>query len=171
MPKPTTLYNGKVYATKTDMCWALFFDTLNIRFDYIPATQEYVLKPLAPLFWLYDFKAFYRGRTVEPTDKDDKDSLMLVGDHEVFMAWGPLDDVWIARYWRGSNGRRYRKDTYAWFECSCCHKVQLVDYYNAGCTCEERQQARYLPHIIEETNSDRLCEAYASAHKLRVQQV
>lgn len=72
-----TLYGGILYRSRTEARWAVFFDALEVPFEYEP--QGYHLGPLnyLPDFWLRTWRLYVEVKGTDPTEDEIAKAKML----------------------------------------------------------------------------------------------
>ncbi|HOM71705.1 MAG TPA: hypothetical protein PLP86_05610 [Armatimonadota bacterium] len=149
-----TYYAGVYFRSRTEARWAVFFDTLGLRWEYEPET--YILDDLdyAPDFFLPDVGCFVEIKGVKPnqTEKDKARKLVDAFGMPVYIFTGdftvPITDrtpgAWAFMQckdpfnpdWHGVN----EDDYYFWCECPNCG-MYGIHYQGRSdrlpCSCEK----------------------------------
>ena len=90
-PIPTN-YNGNSFRSKIEARWALFFDTLNIKYKY--ELEGYDLEGLyyLPDFWLPDLNMFVeiKGLPMNETDRQKVKRLSKISNKKVLILTGSI---------------------------------------------------------------------------------
>lgn len=156
MIQPTrTTYNGYQFKTELEARWAVFFDTLKIRYEH--KTYEYK-NGIYPIFWLPDHQYWIETKNQMPTDEEyEKASLLLTQTKQrVVLAVGeikmPPDDDAEYPYTETSfytSMFAYYPDAYIdnpearlypdspiekWSQCEGCGHIQLAAHWTLKCT-------------------------------------
>ncbi len=175
-----TVYNGYRFRSRLEARWAVFFDTLGVRYQYEP--EGFVLgngTMYLPDFWLPDLDAWMEIKGKEPTEQEQAKMGMLseesgkvvyvffgeigipvtVGgaraDYEVY-SWAYYPDGW--------------DDFYCWTECPNCGAIGIE--YQARSDrlkCKQNGCQRSRPDGDRGHNGDseRIVEAFTAARQAR----
>jgi hypothetical protein len=117
-----TRYNGYRFRSRLEARWAVFFDTLHIKYEY--EKEGYELGEAGsylPDFWLPQVKMWAEVKADEPTAAEDKkmqELLRLTGYKCLRLIGVPEDKVYLAWAWS------HEKDEELWL-CEYC----LTNYH------------------------------------------
>lgn len=174
-----TIYNGYRFRSRLEARWAVFFDTLGIRYEY--EWQDYVVggKRYLPDFWLPEQQCF-----VEIKGQDPKDSeIEKIGDlacatqknaHLFFGGIKLPPDIdslgWSAEYWKQDDdfwGINWKWNP-LWGRCIHCGSVGIVHLGKSSllsCGCSHRH--RYTENFEYNACDPVLIAAYTAARQAR----
>lgn len=72
-----TVYNGIQYRSRLEARWAVFFDTLNLQFDYEPEGFDFGDVKYLPDFWFPDLGFYVEIKPDEPTEAEFRKAQLL----------------------------------------------------------------------------------------------
>jgi len=143
-----TRYKGYNFRSRTEARWAVFFDTLGIRYDYEPQGYRLDGNHYLPDFWLPGMKAFIEIKGTSPTEAEISKACALAKHtkHMAYIMTGPPgsnSDENYACFPGGGTDMPYE-----WCECPICSRIGLAFYgYNARlCNCNEGSKYTILPY-------------------------
>lgn len=173
-----TVYRGFLFRSRLEARWAVFMDTMDVKFVYEP--EGYDLDGLwyLPDFWLPQMKAHLEIKpdTLSAEEQEKATRLATFSKLPVFVMEGqpecPTDSNWYhnesqATLALPSEGKDGRGDIhYIWCECPHCHRCELqfdgrADRINCKCPKSEHGGKGY------NFDSPRLIEAYSKAKSYR----
>lgn len=146
-----TSYAGCSFRSRLEARWAVFFDTLNIPWEYEP--QGYVLSDgdwYLPDFWLPSLETWFEVKGPPPTENEKQRARLLAFglDQRVVIFWGSFQARTTHKLEATNNGlamwpdfvrdQGRSPDTWfgavAWLECSGCRCI-LIDGFGrlVGC--------------------------------------
>jgi hypothetical protein len=177
-----TEYNGRLYRSRIEARWAVFFDTLGIEHEY--EKEGYDLDGLwyLPDFWLPSLKLWVEIKGDVPTEQELEKASRLTGESKkrTVILWGdiPLPDKDFCPksevFCLFINGKVGSIASYAyWCECPLCHSIGFTRpsvSFPPVCLCSFQQ-----PHLAEydvrpRFDSQRLLGAYKAARMARFEQ-
>jgi len=168
-----TTYKGYRFRSRLEARWAVFFDSLGVRWEY--EKEGFELGPLGwylPDFWLPDLGVWYEVKGVKPTD-DEAGKAKALGEltqSKTVIAWGEIpllassgwswcsddDSAWLCwPYWDGAHW---------WCECPDCGRIGIEFEGRAArlpCGCDMSSNRGHNP------GSTRLVAAYTAARSAR----
>lgn len=189
-----TVYHGVRFRSRIEARWAVFFDTLGVRWEYEPEAFTDGVTSYLPDFWLPEQTCWWE---VKPEGTDRETMLRLqdkVGiaaratGHAVHVALGaPMVDPRTGGTCETCQPDPSDKNTfvfflldgipdikptiehdeqYRWFECPCCHRLDLSWDGRTRCSCRHPEgKIEYRPEV--NTHSPRLHSAYSAARSHR----
>lgn len=129
-----TRYKGYRFRSRLEARWAVFFDTLGIRWEYEPEGFELDGVRYLPDFWLPDLNAWFEVKGERPSGIElEKASRLTTGsERPVFIAWGGLDGEiweWNTNVWTPTEPMGGRH----WGHCDACQRYVIGLYSHADC--------------------------------------
>ncbi|MDP9312779.1 MAG: hypothetical protein M3R24_18145 [Chloroflexota bacterium] len=126
-----TLYNGYRFRSRLEARWAVFFDALDIRYEY--EKEGYDLNGLwyLPDFWLPKQQAWVEIKPMEPSDEEMQKASLLSEMQETYV-------VIFSDGLPSDNGKRHYADGFYgwyrgervlgnnWMECRTCGHIDLL---------------------------------------------
>src|SRR5882724_4005731 len=125
-PIPTE-YKGTKFRSRTEARWAIFMNSLGVRYDY--ELEGYDLNGLfyLPDFWLPEQEIFLEIKPASPTNEEIEKALRLATytKRKVFIQWGAprLPEFGIDEWAYCIFPDDGEDHQYWWCECPNCHKV------------------------------------------------
>lgn len=168
-----TNYGGFTFRSRTEARWAVFFDELDIKWDYEREGFEVDGRRYLPDFWLPDLERWLEVKGVAPTEDEHHKAQWLAEatSFEVLLAYGEprcpdgsydrhddsmwhydLDGIWDSAWW--------------WAECPDCGFVDATFNGRAArlrCRCIVSKSPG--EDKVYNWQSPRLTEAYAEARR------
>ncbi|MFD8471913.1 hypothetical protein ACFV2E_07615 [Streptomyces globisporus] len=189
-PLTDTPYAGHQFRTRLEARWAVFFDTLQVRWQYEP--QAFDLAPLPdntlhlgtylPTFWLPAQKAWFAVTRDEPADEGWQRFFRFAEllDQRAFLAVGELPDPRTIE----ESGHPYEGDFeihtmgdhhYAWTICRWCDFADLAFDARSARTLCGCHRTKYPDSLAPCCNGDKCCRgdlpeilaAYSTARSAR----
>jgi hypothetical protein len=175
-----TVYNGYRFRSRLEARWAVFFDTLGIRYEYEKEGYDLDGVWYLPDFWLPELKRWIEIKGQEPTEEEIKkvDLLCEGTDYPVILFHGlPGENGGYAHFFDchdSTAGWRYDNNV-RWYQCPCgvidvdirceyreCHIIHTETWERLdGCDCDCVQ---YLQDYYEASD---LAKAYLAARQAR----
>ena len=178
-----TIYDGITFRSRSEARWAVFFDTLGVRWQYEPEGYALPAGNYLPDFWLPDLECFYEVKGQYPTDNEWEKACYLaeMSGHLVFIAFhpmpkfseltssgvkgesivvaGPLEDA----YRSGERPHAWGDYGYQWAVCRLCGLVAITyaargERIDCGC---------HHPGKDYSGDHPRIAEAYTNARTYR----
>lgn len=125
-----TKYNGYVFRSRLEARWAVFFDELNIEWEY--EKEGYKLDDFSylPDFWLPEYKYWLEVKGVSPTPDEVKKCQLLqdLTGYPVVLTVGQphLNRNFVYYCESGGSGGGYAETVNArWFFCNVCKSIDL----------------------------------------------
>lgn len=123
-----THWNGYLFRSRLEARWAVFFDFLEIPYQYEKEGYELDRARYLPDFWLEDQKCWIEVKGQFPTPEEQRKarSLVMESGLPVFFAWGPIaaegTDEWPNYHLGFSKDRDEveQDDCYLWCVCRLC---------------------------------------------------
>jgi len=151
-----TIYNNYRFRSRLEARWAVFFDTLGIRYVY--EKEGYELEGIwyLPDFWLPAQEMWVEIKGDKPTEKEVEKALLLcmLSKKRVAIAWGSIDtnfifnEVYVPFHYAEEDIDSCTiEEEQVWAECPICHKVDIVHggfIRNLGCDCSTHQTPRIV---------------------------
>lgn len=187
-----TKYNGYRFRSRTEARWAVFFDSLGLRYDYEKEGFDLDGEWYLPDFWLphgcamsaigeEDFHI--EIKPAPPTENEELKATRLAQQSRrpvfVFFGtpWLPDADRHAWGYFpMANNGNRHHM-TFAWTECPVCHRCEVSAYgrvANLSCMCSSGIEGEFNDETGEDTRrfvigtqGTRLVPAYNAARQAR----
>lgn len=172
-----TLYNGYRFRSRLEARWAVFFDSLRIRYQY--EREGFDLNGLwyLPDFYLPDYDYWIEVKPEEPTsNSEDWKKVAALATHlgkDIYIAVG---EVWMP--YDGDVSRKYMKvgqyhrpvhpggnpaSNSWWYECPQCGKLSLTvfGHHNPrACSCD-------VDSYLQFSDTSLLKAAYLAARQAR----
>lgn len=166
-----TIYNGYRFRSRLEARWAVFMDTLQIKYDYEPEGFNLDGTHYLPDFWLPTQECWLEIKATPPTESEQTRAGLLAehADKMVYVLWGQMSspssyadgaDCHWAFFPDGSIDFQYW-----WCECGKCEAIDL-EYAGRSsrmdCRCRsifKRKEQNY--------DSFNLRHAYSAARKAR----
>src|SRR5258706_5967791 len=127
-----TVYNGYRFRSRLEARWAVFFDTLGIRYEYEKEGYDLDGVWYLPDFWLPDLGYWIEIKGQEPTEEEHAKALALAeaSNTEVYLFAGSIeipdhDDEKMLAYQHGGS-EPWDVDEFAWCECPFCRSIGLA---------------------------------------------
>lgn len=171
-----TVYRGVKFRSRLEARWAVFYDSLGVRWQYEKEGFKFDRSGLyLPDFWLPDFYYWIEIKGQEPieSERDKASALAVETDHPVFLFYGEIpadptdylnDNAW--KFFHDGSG-----DTqYTWCQCPYCGKLGIE--YNGRSdrlSCHHIDSCPRSPHGDKGYSVDtpRLLAAYTAARSAR----
>jgi len=126
-----TIYNGYRFRSRLEARWAVFFDTLGIKYEY--EKEGYALRDgtyYLPDFWLPDYHYWIEIKGQQPTSQEMviRDGLNEGFGHPVIIfVGGPGENYGLAIYGclHVDNGGQSESDKVQWFWCDIENKPDI----------------------------------------------
>lgn len=129
-----TRYAGCRFRSRLEARWAIFFDALNLAWEYEREGFDLAVGRYLPDFWLPTLDAWYEVKGALPTHRENAvaEDLSEHTGKPVYIAWGDIPqsadrrtgDIQITG-WDSTSGP-YADAGYAWCVCPCgCHQVGI----------------------------------------------
>lgn len=176
-----TKYNGIIFRSRSEARWAVFFNTLGIRWEH--EKEGYQLGDICylPDFWLPELDCWFEVKGADPDDLDCKKSsrLALHTEKVAYIAFGemalPNEPKGTPRFHAFFPGPCPDADIdYAWTECPDCGKFGITylgfsdrlpcktRHNHGGCPKHSHNGSKAQNH-----DSRRLLSAYETARRER----
>ncbi len=164
-----TIYNGYRFRSRLEARWAVFFDTLGIKYEYEKEGFELEGKRYLPDFWLPDLNIWIEIKGDKPTKEEEHKAglLALYTRKRVYIFSGqipmpPKDDYSFmedgADVFFGYGG----DEQHNWCECPTCHVIGIEYAGMADRLCDCHSNCK-----VYGFNSPRLITAYTAARQAR----
>lgn len=153
MIKPIeTYYNGYRFRSRLEARWAVFFDSLGIKYEYEPEGLSINGKNYLPDFYLPESKQFFEVKGVMSAEDNEKIEALIAAGYSVTVGmdggkfyscdkWGPHNydlnpnyESWLCRC--HYCGKYWFMSIQGSFECQCCgahdgdgHFDAVMKYY------------------------------------------
>lgn len=178
-----TNYGGLLFRSRTEAKWAVFFDTLGVKYDYEPFFEEvgndYISYNYLPDFYLPSQEKFIEVKPGKPTELEEqkaafwcKDILEIVVLFNLQPPTDKLENGWLY-YFPNIKKTPMVMQHYWWGECQQCGYIDIaehayvtacgcrnIDYYNNVWEKEEIDERGYSKSF---SRSKRLMKAYSIA--------
>ncbi|MCL5104962.1 MAG: hypothetical protein M1133_12730 [Armatimonadetes bacterium] len=169
-----TEYNGYKFRSRLEARWAVFFDTLDVPYEYEPEGFELGngIRYL-PDFWLPDQQCWVEIKRGLPMkqEKLKASALAAASGNPVFVFFGPIKapDIDSPRNWALDSPATYAIKFYLdgrysapfiWCQCPACGRLSIEHLGQMGSRC-------CLDEDEDGLASDQLREAYLSARQAR----
>lgn len=155
-----TIYNGYRFRSRLEARWAVFFDTLGIKYEYEMEGYDLDGEWYLPDFWLPELDCWIEIKGKEPTlDEFGKaETLCMESGHDVHVFWGDIPFPYPDESQSSSfvDGNSAHPDGYCWCECDCGHGLLCVTW--PGWTINGHEYHEDTPRLIE---------AYTAARQAR----
>lgn len=170
-----TKYNGYYFRSRLEARWAIFMDTLGVKYQYEPEVFDlddnlYYL----PDFYLPELDVYIEIKPVYPTKEEEikASRLATVTGKDVYIFYGQPENpdntgeesAFIFSPNLENKDGGWHDNRHWWCECELCHKVG-IEYEGRGdrikCGCFKKGDKGY------NFNSDRLISAYNKAKSYR----
>lgn len=164
-----TRYAGHRFRSRIEARWAIFFDTLDLRWEY--EREGYTLDGdrYLPDFWLPELNLWAEIKGVIPNDREvrlagllaestQSTTVIFAGDMPTIR--GALPDPLAMSVWSPV----YARYEHAWAECEACGELRIayVKHAHMSCAC-----AGYVSPPWIRFDSPRLVNAYTAARSAR----
>lgn len=130
-----TRYAGCHFRSRLEARWAVFFDTLELSWEYEPERYDLPHGRYLPDFWLPSLEAFYEVKGKPPTvhEGDLAEDLAIATGHRVFIASGdiprsdhhPLRGPQNIQAWLPAESSCGWDTGYSWCECRHCGRYGI----------------------------------------------
>lgn len=192
-----TIYNGYRFRSRLEARWAVFFDTLDIRYEY--EIEGYVLNGIhyLPDFWVPSWHSWVEIKPEYPSPKEKKKGLnlwmatkkrclIIWGSPYAYIPYDPLEKARIDYRLNLADKHFLDRHTKQWSdrnesieifsECPVCHGINLArildDGYchggiGLGCQCDEPVLSSDYGRERTEFINPRLIAAYTAARQAR----
>lgn len=171
MLKPIeTLYKGYRFRSRLESRWAVFFDSLGIRYEYEKEGYELPSGRYLPDFWLpaqqYWIEIKGQPASYEEITKARElceasgYNVYIFDDSEIQICDGTFDANSAKAFFKSKDGYVVEDDNYQWVQCLFCgiFEIHYSGWANRlSCACKNTKQGRY----------DLLELAYINARKAR----
>lgn len=89
-----TIYNGYRFGSRLEARWAVFFDTLGIKYEYEKEGYDIDGTYYLPDFWLPELDCWFEVKGQEPTQQECKkaSALALYSEKHVYLAVGEISE-------------------------------------------------------------------------------
>ena len=172
-----TAYANRLFRSRLEARWAVFLDTLRIRWEYEPERYELVSISYLPDFWLPDLKIWLE---IKPEEDEDADKMMgELADKtgfEGFVFTGKFDPKNVhdcdSLPQAHKVGPAFWDCSYVWCECPFC-AVMGVEFEGRSARLDHLVSCRYATSEQKDSdrnhnwNSGRLQVAYLTAANTR----
>jgi len=171
-PIPTE-YNRTIFRSRLEARWAVFYDTLGVKWLYEFEGYQLPSGWYLPDFWLPDHKMWVEVKPKKPTEIEGKlaRELAIATDYSVLIQYGPPE---VPKLYAGIEGVEiYDADGWDccqwWCECSKCGAIGIAfcgrDPRICGRKCWDTQEDHWDRHW--NFDCPRLKEAYRLARTYR----
>jgi hypothetical protein len=141
-----TVYNGYRFRSRLEARWAVFFDTLGVKYEY--EKEGYDLDGLwyLPDFWLPEQGCWAEIKGQEPTEEEQEKCVRMQAHSglKVHLFFGEIPSIdcpgTVYTYRANPDLGVHpdeplcmRSDYYGWCECPFCRKIEIIDYRNIEC--------------------------------------
>lgn len=99
-----TKYKGYNFRSRLEARWAVFFDALNVRWEYEKEGFNLAGDYYLPDFFLRDLDCFFEVKGVRPDDTMKQLKLAELGGKNVFMAIGGIPLIEYIDWWSSDPG-------------------------------------------------------------------
>lgn len=142
-----THYKGYRMRSRLEARWAVFFDALNIPWEY--EKEGFNLGDgifYLPDFWLPEQQCWIEIKGEHPTEEEHQKANLLAqhSKHDVFLFAGPINlpsgdpkkDFGTVAYRYQLGAELFKHPVYSWHECPYCRKLALCFAVWGGFPCE-----------------------------------
>lgn len=165
-----TYYNGYLFRSRLEARWAVFYDSLGIKYEYEKEGYNLSCGWYLPDFWLPELEYWIEIKGQEATQQEmlKVRILCLESSHSVFIFDQGAIEIDDGRnpmlnnakaFFISDDGRTIEDEGYIWCQCPVCNKfgMSFSGYANRICDCKDTKDGRY----------DLLELAYINARKKR----
>lgn len=149
-----TVYNGYRFRSRLEARWAVFFDTLGIKYEYEPEGYELSDGTLyLPDFWLPECKEWFEVKGVmSESDRHKIYQLAMDTNYPVVIGYTNAQFEICSKPWDDPSEKPVFSDIGSWLaKCETCGKYWFLDdsgYYGCRC-CDEYDGDHHLGEILD----------------------
>ncbi len=168
-----TVYNGYRFRSRLEARWAVFFDTLGIKYEYEKEGYDLDGTWYLPDFWLPKHELWVEIKGGHPTESEmDKAAKLTEHTHKrTSILWGNIktdhnSTYSFALFKTGKAGMGSREE---WCECPICGEIGLASPLDFPPVCLCPYKLRYMaPYdLYPVPDTPRLIKAYTAARQAR----
>lgn len=169
-----TVYNGYRFRSRLEARWAVFFDTLGIKYEYEKEGYELQKNPLPwihrestvwylPDFWLPEQQYYIEIKGQEPSEeeRDKAYRLSLETGTYVSIFYGSMT-IPVPAYLYGPNIAHWGQGDFYWCQCPWCFKFDIAwrgNLLHAQCECIRETHRNVSGATVPESADERSFQA------------